>query len=202
MTILPMTTWHWVRHGPTHEKRFVGWRDVPADLSNIDQISRLRAHLPQAAVLVSSDLIRCTATADAIAGPGHQRLDPETALRELHFGEWDGLHFSQAAQRDPELSRAYWETPGDIQPPGGESWNQTSARVNAAVERLNAAHPGAHIIAVAHFGVILTQAQRAMNLSASAVMAHKIDNLSVTEIRFSGDRATLAALNHIPGGSS
>jgi hypothetical protein len=41
-----------------------------------------------------------------------------------------------------------------------------------------------------------------MNLSASAVMAHKIDNLSVTEIRFSGDRATLAALNHIPGGSS
>ena len=36
-----MTTWHWVRHGPTHQKSFVGWRDVPADLSDHAQIERL-----------------------------------------------------------------------------------------------------------------------------------------------------------------
>ena len=61
-----MTTWHWVRHGPTHEKTFVGWRDVPADLSDHAQIARLDAHLPKEALMVSSDLIRCVATADAI----------------------------------------------------------------------------------------------------------------------------------------
>ncbi|PHR02026.1 MAG: histidine phosphatase family protein, partial [Sulfitobacter sp.] len=38
-----MTIWHWVRHGPTHEKAFVGWRDVPADLSDTAQIARLNA---------------------------------------------------------------------------------------------------------------------------------------------------------------
>ena len=52
-----MTTWLWVRHGPTHEKTFVGWRDVPADLTDAAQIARLNAHLPQEALLISSDLI-------------------------------------------------------------------------------------------------------------------------------------------------
>ncbi|HBR36935.1 MAG TPA: histidine phosphatase family protein, partial [Sulfitobacter pontiacus] len=62
-----MTIWHWVRHGPTHEKNFVGWRDVPADLSDVAQLGRLNAHLPQRAVMVSSDLIRASATADTLA---------------------------------------------------------------------------------------------------------------------------------------
>lgn len=193
-----MTTWHWVRHGPTHEKAFVGWRDVPADLSDTRQIARLRQHLPKAAMVVSSDLQRCTATAEALLGPRHQRLPHDPALRELHFGDWDGLHFSQVAKRDPELSRAYWETPGDICAPGGESWNQTAARVDAAVNRINTAHPTGHIIAVAHFGVILTQAQRALGISPAAVMAHKIDNLSVTEIRFDAEGPKLIRLNHLP----
>ena len=39
--------WWWVRHGPTHQKVFTGWRDVPADLSEVDQINRLAKFLPQ-----------------------------------------------------------------------------------------------------------------------------------------------------------
>ena len=34
-----MTVWHWVRHAPTHETAFVGWRDVPADLSDRARIA-------------------------------------------------------------------------------------------------------------------------------------------------------------------
>ncbi|MDG1167584.1 MAG: histidine phosphatase family protein, partial [Sulfitobacter sp.] len=58
-----MTVWHWVRHGPTHEKTFVGWRDVPADLSDRALIGRLNSYLPSEAVVVSSDLIRSVTTA-------------------------------------------------------------------------------------------------------------------------------------------
>ncbi|MDX5383564.1 MAG: histidine phosphatase family protein, partial [Rhodobacterales bacterium] len=29
-----MTRFFWLRHGPTHQKVFTGWRDVPADLSD------------------------------------------------------------------------------------------------------------------------------------------------------------------------
>lgn len=193
-----MTVWHWVRHGPTHEKTFVGWRDVPADLSDTDQIARLNAHLPGSSLLISSDLIRSVATADAIAHPERKRLPHDVRLREMHFGLWDGMHFKDVAARDPELSRAYWETPGDIQAPEGESWNQTAARVRDVVDAMNAAYPDRHIIAVAHFGVILTQVQRALGVTAFEAMAHKIDNLSVTTLRHHAGAWDVQAINRLP----
>lgn len=193
-----MTVWHWVRHGPTHEKTFVGWRDVPADLSDAAQIARLDAHLPDEAVIVASDLIRASATADAVARTSRMRVPDERNLRELHFGAWDGMHWKDVAIRDPDLSRAYWESPGDIIAPGGESWNQAALRVNSVVDRLNAAHPEAHIIAAAHFGVILTQVQRALGINAVATMAHKIDNLSVTTLVFTPSGWRVDAINHLP----
>jgi alpha-ribazole phosphatase len=193
-----MTTWHWVRHGPTHEKTFVGWRDVPADLSDTAQIARLTAYLPDTALMISSDLIRCVATADTLHNPTRQRLPHDAEIRELNFGIWDGMHFTDVAERDPILSREYWEKPGDIKAPEGESWNEAAARVAGTVDRLNHAHPDAHIIAVAHFGVILTQVQRALGVSAYAAMAHKIDNLSVTQITHSAGKWAVAGINHLP----
>lgn len=193
-----MTTWHWVRHGPTHEKTFVGWRDVPADLSDAELLARLNLHLPEEALLISSDLIRAVHTADALAAPTRRRLPHERDLRELHFGDWDGLHFTQVAKRDPELSRAYWETPGEITAPGGESWNQCKARVDAVVTRINEAHPRADVIAVAHFGVILTQVQQAQGGGPLEAMAHKIDNLSVTRLQHDDGVWQVGEVNRLP----
>jgi broad specificity phosphatase PhoE len=190
-----MTIWHWVRHGPTHQKTFTGWRDVPADLSDHAAIERLSAHLPPDALVISSDLTRAVTTAHAIQGH-RTRLPHDPALREFHFGTWDGAHFSTVAEAHPELSRAYWETPGDHAPPGGESWNQSAARVAMAVRRIEATHPDAHIIAVAHFGVILTQVQAVMGLTAHAVLGHRIDPLSVTTLDPAQGRAV--TINHAP----
>ncbi len=192
-----MTVFHWVRHGPTHEKTMVGWRDVPADLSDTARIGRLRAHLPAAALLVSSDLRRASATADAL-GAGRTRLPDQPRLREFDFGDWDGKHFREIAETDPALSRAYWETPGDVAPPNGESWNAAAARVTACVDALCAAYPGRQIVAVAHIGVILTQVQRALGQPAHAVIANKIDNLSVTQITLTGTGWRLGRINHLP----
>ncbi|WP_299618222.1 histidine phosphatase family protein [uncultured Tateyamaria sp.] len=190
-----MTTWHWVRHGPTHQKNFTGWRDVPADLSDQGAIDRLCAHLPEGALVISSDLTRSVTTADAIQG-GRRRLRHDPALREFHFGTWDGVHFSTVADWHPDLSRAYWESPGDHSPPGGESWNQSAARVAMAVRRIEAAHPDAHIVAVAHFGVILTQVQAVLGLSGYEVLGHKIDPLSVTTLHPARGKAE--TINHHP----
>ncbi|MDW4499013.1 histidine phosphatase family protein [Sulfitobacter sp. D35] len=193
-----MTVWHWVRHGPTHERAFVGWRDVPADLSDTAALGRLRDHLPERALLVSSDLLRASATADAIAGDGHDRLPHEADLREFDFGDWDGLHFTEVAERDPDLSRTYWEAPGDVAPPAGESWNAAARRIDAAVARLNRRYPASHIIAVAHIGTILTQVRRALGETHVETIARKIDNLSVTEIRWQGATGQVTRINHCP----
>lgn len=194
---MDVTRLWWVRHGPTHEKAMVGWRDVPADLSDTAALARLNAHLPSDALLVSSDLIRATATADALAH-GRLRLPHHPGLRELHFGEWDGQTWDAIARTHPELSFAYWDDPGPHAPPGGESWNAAAARVSAATDALVAAHPGRDLILVAHFGAILTQVQRARGCAAVDVLAHRIDNLSVTRIDLGPQGWTLGPINHLP----
>ena len=154
----------WVRHGPTHAKSMVGWSDLPADLSDTARLARLSAFLPGDGTVVSSDLTRAAATADAIAGH-RMRLPHDPDLREIHFGAWEMQRFDTVA--DPAHLRAFWDSPGDLAAPGGESWNAVSRRVGAAVNRLHAAHPDRDIVVVAHFGAILTQVQRALGLSAA-----------------------------------
>lgn len=190
------TTWWWVRHGPTHESAFVGWRDVPADLSDKDRIARLAAYLPDRATVVSSDLTRAAATADAVAGT-RQRLPNARDLREFDFGAWDGLRFDDVAARDPELSRTYWENPGSVRPPQGESWNDVAARVSRFVDDLTATVPGGHVIAVAHIGTIMTQLARAPGQSPSTTLGHSIEPLSVTRIVYDGNWRN-EVINHIP----
>jgi alpha-ribazole phosphatase len=191
-----VTVIYWVRHGPTHEKTFVGHRDVPADLSDTAQIARLDAMLPPDALVVSSDLSRSVDTASAIQG-SRTRLPHRAGLREFDFGAWDGLHFSEVAERWPDLSRAYWGNPGDIAPPCGESWNAAEARVTADIIAVAAQNPRRDIIAVAHFGAILSQVAQAAGISPYRALSHRIDNFSVTEIQM---RPTwgVARINHIP----
>jgi broad specificity phosphatase PhoE len=174
-----MTRFWWVRHGPTHAKTFAGWRDIPADLSDHAAIARLNAHLPVDALVISSDLVRASATAECLSA-GRTRLPHDPRLREFHFGEWDGLAFDAVIAGWPDLSRQYWEEPGHVAPPGGESWIQAETRISAAVAALIAAHPGRDVIAVAHHGAILTQYALVAGISPYQALAQPIRNLSVT----------------------
>ena len=192
-----MTRFWWVRHGPTHQKCFVGWSDVAADLSDTAAIARLDRHLPKGAFVISSDLQRSAKTADAICS-NRLRLPNDPDLREMNFGDWELKTFTEVAKTHPELSRQFWESPGHLSPPNGESWYQSSARVQRAVDKLIETHPNRDIIVVAHLGVILTQLQRAANMPPSAAMSFMIDNLSVTQIDHLGDSWRVKGVNHKP----
>lgn len=169
-----------VRHGPTHARGMIGWTDLPADLSDLAALNRLRARLPDAPVL-SSDLLRAIATANALQA-GRPRLPHAPQLREMHFGAWEGRTHAEAEAENPALARALWETPGDVAPPGGESWNTFAARCDSAFDGIIAAQGHGQIIIVAHFGVILRQFQRALGVSARAAFSQPIANLSLTRI--------------------
>lgn len=175
----------------------VGWSDIPADLSDTAALERLDTYVPQDALVISSDLRRASATADAIQNH-RTRLPHDPALREIHFGDWELKRFKDVEKSDPKTIRAFWETPGDVAPPNGESWHTISARVNTAIDHLVAAHTGRNIMVVAHFGAILTQIQRAKNLSNYETFSHKINNLSVTVIDVTLPKWTAKIINHNP----
>ena len=170
-----MTRLWLIRHGPTHAKAFVGWTDLPADLSDTAAISRLEAALPQVPV-ISSDLSRAVDTASAIQDR-RLRLPHDPRLRETHFGAWEMLNWADIERRDGALARRVFETPGDPAPPGGESWNDFSARVHAGVGGLSG-----ETIVVAHMGVILALLQKALCCSAYEALGHQIAPLSCTTI--------------------
>ena len=180
-----MTNWWWIRHGPTHHKCLVGWSDIAADLSNVSALKRLQAHLPEDGLVVSSDLQRCVTTANAIQG-ARIRLPHNDNLREFNFGDWELRNASDIAKEYPDLSKEYWSNPGETAPPHGESWNQAAKRVCSAIDAISAEHQGKNIIAVGHFGVILTQIQRAAKMPASSAISFQIDNLSITKIEYLG----------------
>lgn len=178
-----------VRHGPTHAKTMIGWTDRPADLSDTARIARLAAALPDVPV-ISSDLIRATATADALQGH-RRRLPHDPRLREIHFGAWENLTHAEAEARDAALARAFWDQAGHVAAPEGESWNAMAARVTAALEALPE-----QAIVVCHFGPILAALQRALGCDVQTVFAHRIEPLSLTEIGFDAGW-TIGRINHI-----
>ena len=191
-----MTRFWWVRHGPTHANTMVGWSDLAADLSDHGAIARLSAYLPQDAVVVSSDLIRAVATADAVQA-NRLRAPHDRALRELHFGTWELRSHAQIEAETPDLIRAFWDRPGEVRPPGGESWNDINARIWAATDRLISDFAGRNIVVVAHFGAILSAVQRARNLTPEQAFSHRIDNFSVTEMAYGPKGWQLGCINHI-----
>jgi len=195
-----MTTRLWfVRHGPTHSKAAVGWSDIPADLTDLNALARLSSHLPTQANIISSDLIRASATADAIQD-GRNRLPNSATLREMNFGDWDGQLFADIAKSDPEISRKFWEFPGATAPPNGESWDDLSTRISGAIDEIVTNYGTGDIVIVGHFAAILTALQRASGMSAKAAFSFKIDNLSVTRLDYlhASKSWRVHGVNHLP----
>ena len=145
--------------------------------------------------MISSDLSRCVATADAIAA-NRKRLPARKTLREFDFGLWDGMAFDDVAKRDPILSRSFWEQPGTLAPPHGESWNAVSQRVAGSLLQLAGQHKGQDIIVVGHMGMIMTMIAQCGGTPYQA-MGHQIDNLSVTDIRYSLQGWQIGRINHV-----
>jgi len=136
--------------------RVCGRTDVPLGAAGRRQADALGVALaaPPFAAVYASPLARAFETARPIAAA--HRLDPVRCddLRELDFGEADGLRFGEIEARYPNLVRAWAKTPGSVRFPGGESLTDLRARVLPAVETIRGRHPGAAVGIVAHAGVL------------------------------------------------
>ncbi len=101
-----------VRHAATTAPPGVaiGATDPPLSDQGREQARRVAAELarmPLARVL-SSDLQRALATADAIATPHHLVVEPTPALREIDFGGWEGRSLAGLWSEEPHAAKA-WE---------------------------------------------------------------------------------------------
>jgi probable phosphoglycerate mutase len=106
--------------------------------------------VPGLAAVVTSPLVRSTATAAAVAAAvGDPPVVVEPDLVECDFGQWQGRTFAEIRAQWPEQLDEWLRT-ASAAPPGGESLQQVAKRVRRVGSTLREAYPGVPVAVVSH----------------------------------------------------
>ncbi|MEY6435299.1 bifunctional RNase H/acid phosphatase [Corynebacterium pseudotuberculosis] len=145
-------------------------------------------------VIVASPLKRCQETAAAVAR-SLRMSDIRTVdeLREMDFGQWDGLTFSQAHESDPELHQQWLADP-KIAPPGGESLVQAHRRIKKAREELQREYGESTVLVVSHVTPIKSIVRQALDAPAGMFHRMHLDLASLSIAEFYSDGPTCVRL--------
>lgn len=193
------TTLILVRHGDVEGgKLLLGHTDSPLSDEGRQAVRLTAAKLASTKIdaLYSSDLSRSVESASII---GEARGLPATrvsAFRELHMGEWDGLHTSEVFKTQREELDRWWRDPAGYRTPGGEGLADLHARVVPALMEVVERHRGETVCLVAHGGVNRVILFAAMGLSLSNYYTVSQDYACVNRLRYFGDgRAVVDLIN-------
>lgn len=144
-----------VRHGEAdsnRDGRFGGWSPVPLTERGRRQAAAAATELATRAptAIITSDVVRAQETAApiALALDLVPRLEP--GLRERSLGLFDGLAFTEAEARYPELWQRLVARDPTVLPEGAETAEVVFARVSAAITRICTDHAGQRVVVVSH----------------------------------------------------
>jgi alpha-ribazole phosphatase/probable phosphoglycerate mutase len=145
-----------IRHAETEMAgRFCGLSDPELNAQGRMQLISL-THLlsgERIDMVYSSDLRRASATAQAIAAVREIPQVLRPALREIDFGQWEGLSWEKIEQKDAEYARMWMERYPHLPAPSGESFQAFEERVLEEVNGLLESNRDP-IAVVTHGGVL------------------------------------------------
>jgi len=130
-----------IRHGQTDwnvAEKIQGSTDIPLNETGRQQAACLAKGMERRPVsrIYSSNLKRALETAEAIAKSQKIKVEVIRELREVEFGEWEGLTLQAIKEVYPKDYRLWRQNPVDVAPPGGETQNQIRRRCRQAVETI------------------------------------------------------------------
>lgn len=140
-------------------------------------------------VVVASPVRRTRETADIVASALGLPVEEEPGFAEMEFGEWDGLTFTEVAERDKERMEA-WFADMATAPPGGESFVEVRERVLAGLRRVLAAHAGRTVVVVSHVTPIKTLVAHAMEAPLDSLFRMELSPAAVSVVAFYPDPTT------------
>ena len=190
-----------VRHGQVAKPRprsYNGQLDVPLSPAGLQQMARLAEWAASIGLtaIYASDLQRALHGAQLIARRCGVGLVSTPALREKHFGRWEGLTYEEAEQRYPGEWQAWLADPPNARPPGGETYREVEARVMPLVQQLLRQHVGQAVLILAHGGVNRVILCHALGLPLRQVFRIEQDDAALNRIDYaSNGRRTVTLLN-------
>lgn len=161
-----------IRHGePQGGPRFRGHQDDPLSERGWQQMQGAVAAGEHWDQVLSSPLSRCQAFARRIAEARQIPLHTDPALKEIYFGDWEGLTAAQIEHQQPGRLSAFWHNAQDNPPPGGETLTDFYHRINGAWAHWQNALQGQRVLLVCHGGVIRMVLSAVLGMTPAAAMA-------------------------------
>ncbi|WP_048876280.1 histidine phosphatase family protein, partial [Saccharomonospora saliphila] len=191
-----------LRHGQTElsvDRRYSGRGDVALTDLGVRQAEaaakRIAAldGLDEAVPIVASPLTRAARTARAVADALGGEVVTHRELRETDFGEWEGLTFTEASQRYPEL-HGDWLGDTSVRPPGGESFDEVHRRVRTALDDVLDRYAGRTVVVVSHVTPIKSVLRTALDAGPSLLFRLHLDLASLSIAEFYPDDNTSVRL--------
>lgn len=195
-----------IRHGdidPEWQGRYLGRTDVPLSGEGRRQAARLAGAIPsgRSVSCFTSPLRRAVETAGiALAGMG-LAAEADTELREVDFGDWEGLSFAQISTLDAEGVRRWDSWDAHFAFPGGERLRDFLGRVGRVAQRLASVRTET-VVVFTHGGIVRSLICHYLGLESRNYLLFDVAPASVTTIRLFDGRGVLARLNdccHLKG---
>ncbi|WP_433871939.1 bifunctional RNase H/acid phosphatase [Saccharopolyspora sp. CA-218241] len=198
-----------LRHGQTAmsvDRRYSGRGDVPLTELGMRQARAAGRRVAALdgitgddgrAVVLTSPLRRARQSAQAVVDVLGGEAVPHEGLVETDFGEWEGLTFQEAADRDPELHRR-WLGDAEVLPPAGESLEAVYRRVVGVRDDVLAEHAGRTVVLVSHVTPIKALLRLGLAAGPSVFYRMHLDLSSLSIVEFYGDgNASVRLVNDI-----
>lgn len=188
------------RHGRTEANAsglLLGRADPELDTTGTAQAAAIAASLPTPALVVSSPLARCRQTAEAFGSP----VEIDDRFIELDYGEFDLKPLADV----PAEVWAAWRSDADFRPPGGETFNELAARVNAGLDALAEQAAEEDVVVVSHVSPIKAAVAWALGASIGISWRCFVAQASITEIGMTRGVPSLRMFNgvtHLDSGAA
>ena len=192
-----MTTIYLVRHGEvagntgTH-RTFAGARDLPLNERGLLQKEAIARRLENVKIdaVYASTLQRAFQTGEAIAQKHDLKVTGLDALREVNYGDWEGLSEDDILKNHADLWRARVADPWNVAPPNGESYSMLWARMEPAWDTITGDNEGKTVVVVGHNGSLRVLLCELLGAPAKNARRLVIGNCSLTKVEL-GDAKTL-----------
>lgn len=190
------------RHGQTKhnlDHRYQGITDAPLNQAGILQSDKLADRLSSEKidVIYSSNLLRCVQTAELIAKEHSLKVNQEERLREISFGEWEGMSYNEIQAQSPDLLEKWMGDPAHVSPPNGETLIQLAVRVKSVVDEMKGQHAEQTVLVVTHGGVIRALLCLSLGIDLNRHSQFESATGSVSELSFYEESVILKLFNDI-----
>jgi alpha-ribazole phosphatase len=189
-----------VRHGQSEYNaagRFAGFVDIALTEAGGLQVAKLRDRLAAEKIdaVYASDLQRARRTAEIVIEGRPLPITPCPELREISYGDVEGMPFAEIKSRFPELAKQLGTSELGLAFPGGETFTEFVTRVETFKDRLTKHGAADTVLIVAHGGPLRALLCSLLGISQNSWWQLSIDNASLSIVETHSRGAVLTLLN-------